>query len=274
MTRRRISQYLLLAGCAAALVAATVPGRIIRLNLRTRVEAFRGSGTWQEVHFEKDLPVSRTAIVISDMWDHHWCSGASRRVDALALRMAPVIDAARAAGIQIIHAPSETMDFYKDMPQRQRMVALTKVAPPPNLNLTDPPLPIDDSDGGCDTPDKFYKAWTREIARIPIAPEDVISDNGAEIYSFLRGRSIDHLLVMGVHTNMCVLNRTFAIRQMTKWGVHCVLVRDLTDSMYNPKDRPFVAHDQGTELVIAHIEKYWAPTVESTELVRALRAGK
>jgi hypothetical protein len=79
---------------------------------------------------------------------------------------------------------------------------------------------------------------------------------------------------MGVHTNMCILKRSFAIKQMTKWGIHCVLVRDLTDSMYNPNDRPRVNHDQGTELVIEHIEKYWAPTVLSSELAAALREGK
>ena len=79
---------------------------------------------------------------------------------------------------------------------------------------------------------------------------------------------------MGVHTNMCVLNRSFAIRQMTKWGMRCVLVRDLTDSMYDPNDRPFVSHDRGTELVIEHIEKYWAPSVTSEELMRALRQAK
>ncbi len=255
--------------CATA-VAANVPGAVLKLNLRTRVEAFKGIGDWQEVHFEKTLPVARTAILICDMWDKHWCTGASRRVDALAARMAPVIDAARARGILIIHAPSEVMDFYKDAPQRQRVVALAKVEPPQPLPLTDPPLPIDDSDGGCDTPDKFYKAWTRQNAALHMAPEDAISDNGAEIYSFLRARGIENLLVMGVHTNMCVLNRTFAIKQMTKWGVRCALVRDLTDSMYNPKDRPFVTHDRGTELVIEHIEKYWAPTVLSSELIRAL----
>ncbi len=135
-------------------------------------------------------------------------------------------------------------------------------------------MPIDDSDGGCDTPDKFYKAWTRENATLHIAPEDAISDNGAEIYSLLRARGIENLLVMGVHTNMCILNRTFAVKQMTKWGVRCVLVRDLTDSMYNPKDRPFVAHDRGTALVIEHIEKYWAPTVLSADLIAALPPSK
>jgi len=195
-------------------------------------------------------------------------------VDALAARMAPVIEEARAAGIQIIHAPSETMQFYRDAAQRRRVIAAPKIEPPAALSITDPPLPIDDANGGCDTADKFYKAWTRENAALRLAPEDLVSDNGAEIYSFLRGRGIDNLLVMGVHTNMCVLNRSFAIRQMTKWGMHCVLVRDLTDSMYNPHDRPFVSHDEGTELVVQHIEKYWAPTVESAELLRALRKAK
>jgi hypothetical protein len=110
------------------------------------------------------------------------------------------------------------MEFYKDSPQRQRMLGVAKVAVPLPLRLTDPPLPIDDSDGGCDTQDKFYKAWTREIATPHIAPEDVISDNGAEIYSLLRARGIENLLVMGVHTNMCILNRTFAIKQMPQVG--------------------------------------------------------
>jgi nicotinamidase-related amidase len=273
MTRVRRFLVCAVVLCAAS-QAASVPGAALKLNLRTRVEAFKGSGDWQEAHFEKTLPVARTAIVICDMWDKHWCSGASRRVDALAERMAPVVSAARASGILIIHAPSETMEFYKDSPQRQRMLAVAKVPVPQPLPLTDPPLPIDDSDGGCDTPDKFYKAWTREIATLHVAPEDAISDNGAEIYSLLRARGIENLLVMGVHTNMCILNRTFAIKQMTKWGVRCVLVRDLTDSMYNPKDRPFVAHDRGTALVIEHIEKYWAPTVLSADLIAALPQAK
>ena len=101
----------------------------------------------------------------------------------------------------------------------------------------------------------------------PIADNDVISDNGAEVYSYLKQRGIKYLLIMGVHTNMCVLGRSFAIRQMTRWGIRCILVRDLTDSMYNPKKSPFVSHDQGTELVIQHIEKYWCPSIQSSDLL-------
>ena len=113
------------------------------------------------------------------------------------------------------------------------------MTPQPLSDLSDPPLPIDDSDGGCDTPNNTLKVntavWTREHPALRIAPGDLISDNGREVYSALKLRGIDTLLVMGVHTNMCVLKRSFAIRQMTKWGIRCILIRDLTDSMYNPR---------------------------------------
>jgi hypothetical protein len=152
-----------------------------------------------------------------------------------------------------------------------------KVTPPPaeiKMAEKEPPLPIDDSDGGCDTPgDKEHKAWTRETPLLKIEPGDVISDNGAEIYNVLREHGIDTVLMMGVHANMCILNRSFGIRQLTKWGIHCILVRDLTDAMYNPASRPYVSHAAGTELVIEHIEKYWAPTVLSDELLRQLSVG-
>jgi hypothetical protein len=50
-----------------------------------------------------------------------------------------------------------------------------------------------------------------------------------------------------------------------------VLVRDLTDAMYNPASRPYVSHAEGTEMVIEYIEKYWCPSALSGDLVNALR---
>lgn len=243
----------------------------IALPLRSRVQPFKSSDTWDAVTIQGEFPVRGSAIIICDMWDRHWCGGANARVAELARRMNPVLVKARAAGMLIIHAPSETMDFYKDSPQRQLVLSAPKVNPPAELKITDPPLPIDDSDGGCDTPgDHEHKAWSRENAALSIGPQDAISDNGPEIYNLLHEKGIHNLFFMGVHANMCILNRSFAIRQMTRWGIRCVLVRDLTDAMYNPKMRPFVTHAQGTELVIEHIEKYWCPTALSSDLVAAL----
>jgi len=55
---------------------------------------------------------------------------------------------------------------------------------------------------------------------------------------------------------------------MTRLGFEVVLARDLTDSMYDPRTRPFVSHARGTELVIEHIETMWCPSILSDDLIR------
>ncbi len=230
-----------------------------------------------EVH-EKTLrwEPKQTAIIICDMWDKHWCGGATQRVGELAPRMDKVIAEARARGVFIIHSPSECMDFYKGTPQRLRAQSAPEVKNQPKEIANwchripgEPALPVDDSDGGCDdaSPDKEHRAWTREHPAIHIADEDAVSDSGKEIWNLLEARGITNVLVMGVHTNMCVLGRPFGLRQMAKNGKNVVLVRDLTDAMYNPKRAPFVSHRRGTELIIEHIENYVCPSVTSAELL-------
>jgi nicotinamidase-related amidase len=265
--------WLLLAVILAAAAALPPPERTVHLPLRTRVEMFHGSNQWKEASVDYSVDPSRTALIVCDMWDKHWCAGANLRVAALVKKLEPVLELARSKGVTIVHAPSETMSFYAGAPQRQRILALPAATLPQERSITAPALPIDDSDGGCDTPgDKEHRAWTCEHPGLKIAPEDYISDNGREIYNLIHARGIETVFYTGVHANMCILNRTFAIKQMTKWGVHCVLLRDLTDAMYDPKDAPHVSHRQGTELVIDYIEKYWSPTALSTDLSRALSA--
>jgi hypothetical protein len=82
----------------------------------------------------------------------------------------------------------------------------------------------------------------------------------------MKQRGIENVLVMGVHTNMCVLGRPFSIRQLVYQGQNVVLVRDLTDTMYNSRMPPYVSHHEGTKRVIEHIERYWCPTTTSEEL--------
>jgi nicotinamidase-related amidase len=222
--------------------------------------------------FMARLDPARTAVIVCDMWDDHWCKSAAIRCGELAKAADPVLAACRQKGMTIIHAPSDCMDFYKDHPARKRMLAVKPVAPPKSKDLPNPPLPVDDSDGGCDDekPAKQFKAWSRQHPAITIdADRDYISDSGTEVFSLTADKGITTLLVLGVHTNMCVLNRTFAIKQMVKWGKEVFLVRDLTDAMYNPKMKPFVTHQQGTDLIIAFIEEHWCPTIESKALTGA-----
>lgn len=246
----------------------------MRLILRKRIQPYGASETWAEAEFEQNFALGKTAIVVTDMWDKHWCRGATERVAQIAVRMEPLLEKARANGVLIIHAPSETMDFYAGSEGRKLAMNAAHANPPDVEPLHDPPLPIDDRNGGCDTPgDAEHRAWSRETPLLTIAPGDVISDSGAEIYNVLRQHGIDTVFYMGVHANMCILNRSFGIRQFARWGIHCILVRDLTDAMYEPSSRPFVSHAAGTELVIEYIEQHWAPTVTSVQMMRALAVG-
>jgi len=248
----------------------------LKFTTRSRIETTKGSGEYQAVEKPVEWDPKKTAIIICDMWDKHWCKGATERVAEMAPVMNRVVNEARRRGVLIVHAPSETMDFYKDTPQRKRAQQAPGATPPSPIGAKKPltdkegPLPIDDSDGGCDDqppcPSKPPYPWKREIAALQIAPEDAISDKGQEVYNLLQQRGIDNVLLMGVHANMCVLGRSFSIRQMVSLGKNVLLMRDLTDSMYCSRRRPFVNHFRGTDLVVEHIEKYWCPSVTSSSL--------
>lgn len=230
-----------------------------------------GHSIWREETVQRTVPCPHTAVIVCDMWDRHWSRGAAERVDAMAPRMNEVLSAARQRGALIIHAPSDTLDFYEEAPARLRMLALPPLDPPNNTPMPDPPLPIDDSDEGSDTGEPEAKrVWTRQHAAIDIDDErDLISDSGREVYTAFRRFDIEQVVIMGVHTNMCVLNRSFAIKQLVRWQIPVVLARDLTDAMYNPAMPPYVSHDAGTQLVIGYIERFWCPTIAGRDLTRS-----
>ncbi len=71
---------------------------------------------------------AKTALIICDMWDQHWCKGATRRVGELAPAMNRAVKAARDRGVLIIHAPSSCMETYKNHPGRKRAQAAPKAA--------------------------------------------------------------------------------------------------------------------------------------------------
>jgi nicotinamidase-related amidase len=224
----------------------------------------------------------QTAIIVCDMWDRHWCKSAERRVGELVGPVNDLLQQVRARGVFVIHAPSSVTEFYAGTPQRRR--ALEARFHPTPIPLSTSPrwgtawcwtdgtregvLPIDDSDMGCDCAEKcpIEPPWTRQHPAIELFPEDALTDNGQETWNLLKERNIQHVLLCGVHLNMCVLGRPFGIRQMVKLGQDVVLLRDLTDTMYNPERPPGVSHFAGTDLMVKHVETFWCPSAESSDL--------
>lgn len=261
----------------SSITAAEQP---LQLNLRSRVLK---DGQWQVVEKQAAWDPKKTALIICDMWDDHWCKSAARRVGEMAKPFNEMVKQARARGVFIIHAPSTTTGFYKNTPERKRAQSAPFVKTPTPLATTerwgtawcwtDPKhesvLPIDDSDMGCSctgTKCTIREAWTRQIATIDIAPEDAITDHGQETWNMLAQHGIENVILAGVHLNMCVLGRPFAIRQQVYLGKNVALIRDMTDTMYNPDRPPGVDHFTGTDLVVQHVEKHWCPSFVSTDI--------
>jgi len=94
--------------------------------------------------------------------------------------------------------------------------------------------------------------------------------DGQEIYNFCVQEGIKNIVLMGVHTNYCILVRPFCIRQMLRLGKNVVLARDLTDALYDPREPPHVSHARGTEMVVEHIESYLCPSILSQDLTRVV----
>jgi nicotinamidase-related amidase len=277
-----------LAGLLALLPGWAADGADFNLTLRSRVEK---GGEYAVTTRAEAWPAAKTAVIVCDMWDAHHCLNAVRRENELVPRVEAFLTAARARGAFIIHAPSGCMSVYQDHPARRRAQAA-----PPARTLPrgidqwcakipaeeKGKYPIDQSDGGEDDDPAEHAAWHAKLAamgRNPKAPwkgqhagltvrdEDAVSDSGVEVWNLLEARGIDRVMLVGVHTNMCVLGRPFGLRQLAKNGKTVVLVRDLTDTMYNPKMPPMVSHFEGTRLIVAHVEKYVCPTVTSDQLL-------
>lgn len=248
----------------------------LTVHLRRRIEVAPGVNRWNAVTTSASWKPQQTAIIVCDMWDKHWCPTATARVAEMAPRMNQVLKAAREQGALIIHCPSDTMEFYKDTPQRKRAQSAPKIETAHPLARScqldpakEPPLPIDDSDGGCDCDTPFKKnqrVWTRQIATIEIHDQDAITDS-EEAFYLMKSRGIENVIVMGVHTNMCVLGRPFSIRQLVYQGMNVALMRDMTDTMYNPAMKPFVSHFTGNDLVVEHIEKHWCSSLTSSDFL-------
>jgi len=254
-------------------LAVCLSAESLHLNARKQVKA--GDKYISKIKVIK-WDAKKTALVICDMWSKHWCASATGRVGEMAPRMNAVVEAARDKGCLIIHCPSGAMKLYADTPMRKLATNAPKLKTKIPLkgwcyldDKHEAKLPIDDSDGGCDCLPRCStktKMDRHQIAVIKIKKGDAITDS-AEAFYLMKQRGIKNVIVMGVHTNMCVLGRPFSIRQMIYQGQNVVLMSDLTDTMYNPRMRPYVSHFRGTDLVIEHIEKYWCSTITSVDFV-------
>lgn len=285
-------RFCLLCFALLVLTPAITNADELQLNLRYQTESSLHSGRFHQLSRTETWKPEETAIIVCDVWDLHHCFNAVQRLKEFVPRLNTVLTKAREQGVTIIHSPSDCMPAYRGHQARQRAMAAPKAESVPHeceswCSIVPAEeravYPIDQSDGGEDDDPEQHAVWAEKLkalGRNPGMPwarqsdlitidpaRDYISDKGDEVWNVLQEQGIRNVILTGVHTNMCVLGRPFGLRQMARNGKNVVLMRDMTDTMYNPQRWPWVSHFTGTDLIVAHIERYICPTITSDQFL-------
>jgi alpha-L-fucosidase 2 len=225
------------------------------------------SATDKYVEERMILKPEKTAIIVVDMWNYHWCVTTSERVSAMVPRMNRVLSIARGLGMQVVWNPSDVVTVYSGYSQYERAVSV-KVRPAPrvrpaiSVKFTAPVGRCMCGDGiNC----KVNYGWDGMNPDLIIEDDDLFSSSTNEIYSLLTERGITDIIYMGVHTNMCVFGKPGAMSEMWRAGFNCFLARDLNDAGTTYAPQRDYTLDKGTTEINENLQKAGIPCINMGE---------
>ena len=242
---------------------------MLTLRLRTRTKLFKNDGKLECFFLDRQIHGSKVAILSIGMWSEHKCKVATEKLVEISKISNEVMKKVRNAGGKVIHGSSTLVSLpdYKSLRKG--------IENAPNAQLIDrgmiayPPVPIDDSDGGV-----AMKNPTFQRQNVKMNPHividfdnDVISGHNKEILNYLHHHNIELLLICGTHTNMCVLDRMYGIKNIIRYGFPVVLIRDAHDSLHNPALHPFTSRDKTNEIMTEWMEEHFCPSVHSEDII-------
>ena len=219
------------------------------------------------------LRVDQTAFVLVDIWDLSRVpddvpvvagfKSFQKRADKIVReRIKPALEATRAAGLTVVHLPTNYVAVK--YPQHKRLEQQLNILP-------SEPKPIPKW-----PPEEFVKARRREfdedryfkgfeekdekrrrftyIPKIvePLEGEYVIS-TGEQMNEILKRHGILNLIYVGFATNMCLIDKPGALREMAYRGYRTVLLRDCTTAVES--------HNTAKELLMTQVWIEWVEMV-------------
>jgi hypothetical protein len=196
----------------------------------------------------RSIDPARTAIIVVDPWNYHWCMTACERVNAMAPRWRRALAAGRKLGMQVLWAPSDVVASYAATPQRQRALAVELVPVPKVRDLSSVKF----------TGERHHCLCQKEMAcqwnyghdamtpDLPLMEQDLIVSTTQEAYALLKQQNRNFIIYMGLHTNMCLFAKPAALKWMYEAGVDCAVCRDINDAFIRYDPATGYTPDDGT----------------------------
>lgn len=225
---------------------------------------------------EWSVPAAQSAFVLVDCWAEHFIKSHEAHSGRIMQEtLLPAVQAARAAGVTVIHAPSPTYvwaypqwlayasdrdlgleaspaaDDWPPVDFRKREGDFTQFAKPAEPKITE---------------------WVKDPSRYrifePLGPEpgDLVVATGDQLHRLLKHRRLLHLFYAGFATNICVLYRDYGIRAMAQRGYNIVLLRDATIGI---ESHDTLKGGWLTEAAVRSIEMMTGHTAATQDFIRA-----
>jgi nicotinamidase-related amidase len=226
-----------------------------------------------------EIDPARAALVLVDTWNKHPIrSHLAASGQLMRERIAPLLPAARAAGLPLVYAPSPDVatrypQWRRRFGQRPATAAAGSAWPPPELRAREgewaryrrqPP----ETPPGYQGPFPDWWRWDAIDDAVAPEPDDHVVATGGELHELLAGWRTAFLFYVGFATNICVLHRDYGILAMGARGYLPILLRDCTVGI---ETRDTLEGHLTTRMAIHDVERRYY-TAESTDLVEACRA--
>ncbi len=231
-------------------------------------------------HKELDwrIPLSQAALVSLDVWNYHFARDTLERIEDITVnRIAPLVAACRAAGLQVIHAPGPPLarnhpnwvGLVPEDEKPQRQWPNSPAWPPPEfVQKTGEYAQYARPHEPQEAERNEHRANLRGFhpAVLPEGDEAVV-ETGEELHRLCAQRGVLFLFYVGFNTNACIVMRDYGTLEMRKRNYEAILVRDCTTGMETHETQPDLACTRGQ---IASLEQFRCYTVTSEQLAQAL----
>jgi nicotinamidase-related amidase len=220
-------------------------------------------------------------------WEAEYNAGKSfcdRAGEIEMTKILPMLRACRKRGITVVHAP--TRDIAVKYKQWAEMATDEEKNPPGAAAANPPDWP----------PREWVSAWRQEHYHLfrtkkwitsyykhvrpnqdippPLQPVDgdLVISSGGMLHRLLKARGIRVLFYCGFATNMCLLDKPGAVRDMHDRGYMPIVIRDATTGTENAET---VGGLWLTRVFVDQIEMLWGYSVTTAEFLKAVnRKGK
>ncbi|MDR0521119.1 MAG: isochorismatase family protein [Planctomycetaceae bacterium] len=215
----------------------------------------------------------KTAVIVIDMWNFHWCMTAAQRVAAMVPRMNAVFNEARKKGMLIIWNPSDVVTAYAGTPQYETAAAMHVLHPVKMGEWKRPQINVRFSAkvGPCLCGPGINCGgnwgWDAMNPDLKVDENDLFSASTGEIFSILKNKGIENVIYAGVHTNMCVFGKPGALSHLYPHGFNCYLARDLNDAFTNYDPARNYTPDDGTAEINKNLQDAGIGVINLGELL-------